>query len=259
MSFIEHAKKEFELAGWTKEPVDEMQQMVMDNLLELLETFSNQGHSGFSASYVLGCFLRLSKFETLTELTGEDDEWSEIGDGTKNGDVMYQNKRESAVFKNGKDSEAYWLDGNIFRNQHGSTFTNEYSLVPVKFPWVKPESNYVDVFEKEEKDERGVGTDFDTSSCEQAVAYNDNEPSKSVPMDSLFETFNNLQNDEARWKWLIVNQDKGIIVNCDNDDTFITTPDDEDDEDYASFDNYVGWSDGVFDLLKAIGIEAESV
>jgi len=43
-NLINHAKKEFQLAGWLDEPVDEMQQMIMDNLLELLETFSNQGH-----------------------------------------------------------------------------------------------------------------------------------------------------------------------------------------------------------------------
>lgn len=140
MSLITHAKKEMERM-WP-EP-DDMQDMVKANVLELLEVFEKQGHSGSSAPYVLGLFQRLANFKPLGQLTGEDSEWMEVGDN------VYQNIRCSAVFKEGKNSPAYWLDGNIFRDQNGGTFTNGYSRVKVEFPWTMPESKVIDVFVKE--------------------------------------------------------------------------------------------------------------
>ena len=140
MSLITHAKKEMERM-WP-EP-DDMQDMVKANVLELLEVFSNQGHSGSSAPYVLGLFRALAMQEPSEPLTGEDDEWMEVFPNT------YQNIRYSSVFKKGKDGQAYWLDGNIFRAQNGCTFTNECSRVKVEFPWTMPESKVIDVFMKE--------------------------------------------------------------------------------------------------------------
>ena len=140
MNLIAHAKKEMERM-WP-EP-DDMQDMVKANVLELLEVFSNQGHSGSSAPYVLGLFQRLADFKPLGQLTGEDDEWMEVSPNT------YQNIRCCSVFKKGKNGTAYWLDGNIFRDQNGCTFTNGYSRVKVEFPWTMPESKVIDVFVKE--------------------------------------------------------------------------------------------------------------
>ena len=140
MSLITHAKKEMERM-WP-EP-DDMQDMVKANVLELLEVFGNQGHSGSSAPYVLGLFQRLADFKPLGQLTGEDDEWMEVGPNT------YQNIRCCSVFKKGKNGTAYWLDGNIFRDQNGCTFTNIHSRVKVEFPWTMPESKVIDVFVQE--------------------------------------------------------------------------------------------------------------
>lgn len=116
MSLITHAKKEMERM-WP-EP-DDMQDMVKANVLELLEVFEKQGHSGSSAPYVL------ANFKPLGRLTGE---WMEVGDN------VYQNIRCGAVFKEGKN---------------GCTFTNGYSRVKVEFPWTMPESKVIDVFVKE--------------------------------------------------------------------------------------------------------------
>ena len=115
-NLINHAKKEFQLAGWLDEPIDEMQQLMMDNLLELLETFANQRHSGFSAGYFLGAFETLSRFNPLTPLTGEDDEWHDMGDGN------FQNKRDSEVFK--EEGKACWINGIIFEDEDGCRYTN---------------------------------------------------------------------------------------------------------------------------------------
>jgi len=72
------------------------------------------------------------------------------------------------------------------------------------------------------------------------------------------EMFNKLKkmDDYEKWKWLIKNQWSGVIVMLDNDDTFITHIDYDG---YASFQEYIGWSDGVFVLLDSMGIKCDCV
>ena len=114
MSVVQHAKSEFEYAGWPGEC--EMQKQICDNLIELLEVLSQQGHSGFSAPYLLNLFNKLARFQPITALTGEDSEWSEVSEG------MLQNKRDSTVFM--ENGEAYWIEGKIFCDKDGCTYTN---------------------------------------------------------------------------------------------------------------------------------------
>lgn len=77
--------------------------------------------------------------------------------------------------------------------------------------------------------------------------------------EELHKEFKKLKTDIKRWKWIIDNQDKDIIVQLDNDSTFAVFINDEDGEFVFHFDNYIGWSDGVFELLEAMKIKAESV
>lgn len=136
MGLITHAEKEMALA-WPEK--DEMQDMVKKDVLQLIEVFAKQGHSGMSAPYVLNVFQRLARFEPLTPLTGEENEWCDVGDN------MFQNNRCGEVFKCGKNGEAYWINGKIFREPTGNTYTNKNSCVPVVFPWTKPEPEIVEV------------------------------------------------------------------------------------------------------------------
>lgn len=46
-----------------------------DNIISIVEMFSEQGHSSFSASYAISHLTRLLEFKPLSPLTGEDDEW----------------------------------------------------------------------------------------------------------------------------------------------------------------------------------------
>lgn len=74
------------------------------------------------------------------------------------------------------------------------------------------------------------------------------------------EEFYRLNNDVARWKWLQQNPEKYEVVMLDNDDTFVVFGYDYLDESVTGdIMSYVGWSDGVLDLLEAMGIEAERV
>jgi len=139
-NLLEHAKKELALMGGAD---DEMQQAMNEHILKMVQEFGGEGHSGFSASYALGLLEKLLRFKPITPLTGEDSEWNEVGDNT------FQNNRCSTVFKEGKDGQAYHIDGNVFVDESGCSVTNCYSSVIVNFPWTPPEKpNYVHYFER---------------------------------------------------------------------------------------------------------------
>jgi len=104
-------------------------------VLEVLKTLVDQGHSGMSASIVIALVDRLWSWKPLTPLTGEDDEWSDILDPDGN---TWQNKRYSAVFKNKETGECYDVEGRIFEEPDGVTFTCRESKVPVEFPYTPP-------------------------------------------------------------------------------------------------------------------------
>ncbi len=76
-------------------------------------------------------------------------------------------------------------------------------------------------------------------------------------MKKLVQEFKALKTDKERWQWISANQDKGITVWLDNDDTFAQL--DNFPDDTLEFNGYVGDSAGVFSLLEAMGIKAENV
>ena len=143
MSLYEHAVNELKVIGMMDSD-DEMNKMMADNVLQMIELFSDQGHSGFSAPYLINLFTKLANFKPLTPLTGEDDEWNDVsdyGDGTK----LQQNKRYGSVFKD-KDS-VYNIDGKVFwewdRDEEGTPtkvyYTSKGCFVPVTFPYNPPD------------------------------------------------------------------------------------------------------------------------
>jgi hypothetical protein len=67
--------------------------MVNEAAVDIVGLFSAQGHSGGSAQITTDIVNRLMRYQPLTPLTGEDDEWMEVGSG------VFQNKRCSHVFK----------------------------------------------------------------------------------------------------------------------------------------------------------------
>jgi hypothetical protein len=134
------------LVDWAKEELvriggqdDEMQQAMNRDILQIVETFSDQGHSGFSAGYALNIIKRLLNWKPILPLTGEDDEWGETYKGDE--EKTQQNKRCSAVFrKNYDNSTAYYINGKVFSDDKGeSWYTDRNSFVPVTFPYDVPE------------------------------------------------------------------------------------------------------------------------
>lgn len=130
MSLYDYAKSQMDRA-WPEQ--DEMQDLVKENVLELIKVFAAQGHSGFSANYVLGVFDRLAHYKPIAPLKGTDDEWMEVGEG------VFQNKFAGSVFKDGKDGQAYWMEGKVFKDKDGCYYTNMNSRVYIDFPWTMPD------------------------------------------------------------------------------------------------------------------------
>mgnify|MGYP003704962879 CR=1 FL=1 len=145
-NFEKHAIEEFKAVGWVNADghyKDDMQGMICENVLQLLNVFSEQGHSGSSAAYALKMFERLVEFKCIGPLTGADSEWADTGHD------VYQNKRCSSVFKDKKTGECYDIDGKVFwewyideeTGEHRkSYFTSRDSKIPVTFPYEVPDS-----------------------------------------------------------------------------------------------------------------------
>jgi hypothetical protein len=116
MSLLDHAKYELQFNGFLDKDSD-YNGMIGEAVLELIETFSKQGHSGMSAGIVRSIFNELADYKPLGGISGEDNEWKEVSSN------LYQNKRLSGVFKdifklNGKP---YYLDAITWKTSITST------------------------------------------------------------------------------------------------------------------------------------------
>ena len=143
-NYQKHAIEEFKAVGWVNADghyKDDMQGMICENVLQLLNVFSEQGHSGSSAAYALKMFERLVEFKCIGPLTGADSEWCDTGHD------VYQNRRCSTVFKDKKTGECYDIDGKVFwewntRLEDGKPYKSYYHNggchTPVTFPYHPP-------------------------------------------------------------------------------------------------------------------------
>lgn len=134
-NLVAYAESEMRRAGLFDKDSD-YGGMLGPAVLSMVKTFSDEGHSGMSAGLAISIFEKVARFEPLTPLTGSDDEWMEIGDG------KFQNIRCSHVFKD--NGQAYDIDGKVFQEPSGTSYTSGDSRVPVTFPYT-PKTEYVDV------------------------------------------------------------------------------------------------------------------
>ena len=142
MSLYSHAVREMDLIGLNDG--DEMNGAMRSHILHMMEEFTKEGHSGFSANYAISLLSKLLKYEPLSPITGEDSEWVEIAkevSGTNHG-TLYQNNRCGRIFKD--DTGAYDVEGKVFYEwytdeetgeKYKTYFTSIESRVPVTFPY----------------------------------------------------------------------------------------------------------------------------
>lgn len=128
-------------------------------ILALCEKFGKSGQSGGSAPYVATAISHAIKKLLLQEpicgVTGLLDEWMEVSERTPNQTYCAQNKRCSALFKEGSELDpAYYLDAIVWKEENGNGYCGS-ALLPsgeifvsrnyVKsFPFT-PKTFYIDV------------------------------------------------------------------------------------------------------------------
>jgi len=187
MGLVEHAKLELQMAGLFDEDSD-YNGDIGKAALELIEVFAKQGHSGMSAPYVASIFNKLAKFEPLIPITGKDEEWAEVSFFEKK--EIFQNKRCSALFKEGKDGRPYYIDAIIKRDQRGVTWTgrawlssedwvnsDRTKMISSKcyiksFPFT-PKSFYIDVRDVEVEKDDWESFVVDTKQLDEVKEYYD--------------------------------------------------------------------------------------
>lgn len=155
-NLMHHAAKELKLLGMTEDSSDEMTSGMTKDILELIEVFSKQGHSGFSAEYCISVFSKLARYEALSDLTGDDDEWNDVG--SVDGNTLFQNNRASNVFKevtqDGDLVKSYQIDRYVFREPDGATYTRggEFGSIYLINEWpYSPTHEFIDVPFQEEQ------------------------------------------------------------------------------------------------------------
>jgi hypothetical protein len=135
-------------------------------ILALCDAFGKSGQSGGSAPYTATAISQVVKKLMLQEpicpITGIDDEWMDVSNLNGNENMLYQNRRCSAMFKEGSsNASAYYLDAIVWKTQTGSTWSGSALLkdgtVFIKylsrqriksFPFT-PKTFYIDVIEIE--------------------------------------------------------------------------------------------------------------
>lgn len=134
---MEYAKKELDYI-WPPQKIDDLQHYIKKDVLNLMDVFCNQGHSGSSAPYVLTIFSRLANWKPILPLTGDESEWGEpFGE-----DFIQQNKRCGTIFRKYHDNKtAYNSEGKVFSDDYGQTwYSNKDSHVPIEFPYIVPDA-----------------------------------------------------------------------------------------------------------------------
>jgi hypothetical protein len=141
-----------------------------NEILALCEAFGKSGQSGGSAPMTASAISQAVKHLLLQEpicpITGIDDEWVNIRDASEDDEMMYQNKRCSALFK-GKSGRCWYLDAIVEKvAQTGFCFSGSFwlskedyligdrskmigcSQYVKSFPFT-PKTFYIDVIEEE--------------------------------------------------------------------------------------------------------------
>ena len=98
-NLVRHARDELTRAGLFDSDSD-YDGMLGTAVMELVEKFADQGHSGASAYMVIDLTRRLLSFEPLTPLTSDPAEWEHIAESMAGQPDLWQSRRRPDAFSN---------------------------------------------------------------------------------------------------------------------------------------------------------------
>jgi hypothetical protein len=146
MTLKEHFRTELEILKKQNKGEELIITDFVEDIYNIIDKFSKQGHSGGSAPYyshtISETIKNVLSYKPLSPIEN-DDNWNDVDNN------MFQNKRESALFKDGIDGRPYYIDAVVWQGvEEYDTYTgsNEetYSRQYVKFPFT-PKTFYIDV------------------------------------------------------------------------------------------------------------------
>ena len=143
-----------------------------NEILALCEAFGKSGQSGGSAPMTASAISQAIKHLMLQEpicpVTGIDEEWVNVREVSEEDEMMYQNKRCSALFKS-KSGKCWYIDAIVWKGEEEyDTFTGRAYIDDTNFELIgssqyvrlpfKPKTFYIDVvhvpISKKEAEER---------------------------------------------------------------------------------------------------------
>jgi hypothetical protein len=166
-------------------------------ILALCEAFGKSGQSGGSAPMTASAISQAVKHlmlqEPICSITGVDEEWVNVREVSQEDEMMYQNKRCSALFKS-KSGKCWYLDAIVWNGEEEhDTFTGHvyvddknFELIGscqyVRLPF-NPETFYIDVvyvpITKEEAEKRKMHYIEDgDGKCHYSVVKDTNQLAK---------------------------------------------------------------------------------
>lgn len=104
-SLVDHAKRELELSGLLDKDSDYNGELGKA-VLELIEVFEKQDHSGMSAHLTGYYFSLLADFKNIAPISSDSEEW--FDHGVVNEEPLWQNKRRGSTFS--RDGGRTWYD-----------------------------------------------------------------------------------------------------------------------------------------------------
>jgi len=118
-SLTDYAREELDLAGLFDDDSD-YNGMLGEAVMDLINLFASQGHSGFSAALTVDLFDRLASYKPLSELTDNKNEWTEVSANDPRshtpGTPLWQSKRSPSCFSN-DGGKTYWdIDEDYYKH-----------------------------------------------------------------------------------------------------------------------------------------------
>lgn len=104
---VTHARREMDRVGLFDKDAD-YSGALANSVMEIVELFAKQNHSGASAAIAIQLLEKLLRFQTLSPLTSDPGEW---GDRSEiSGRPIWQNERDPSFFSHDGGKTWYNID-----------------------------------------------------------------------------------------------------------------------------------------------------